>query len=186
MTLRFQTNLGFNCSCCRETKQETINHLFIASDLAKRVWQQIISPLGLQLTSPNMENMLDQWWTLPPKNVVHRFLHLITPSLYVGKSWKQGVLRDLSISRSTQIAFATKFSFRLKNRYKKSLVGWTNIGTGSKCVIQLKITKSLSAAWWFARTNLVMILGNWTLMEVSWKLKTRWGLTKLLEIKMGT
>lgn len=71
-TLRFQTNLGFNCSCCREAKQETINHLFIASDLAKRVWHQITSPIGLQLTSRNMENMLDQWWTLSPKNIVHR------------------------------------------------------------------------------------------------------------------
>lgn len=102
----------------RETKQETINHLFIASDLAKRVWQQITSPLELQLTNRNMENMLDQWWTLPPKNVVHRFLLLITPSLYVGKSGKQGAQQDLSISRSEQIAFATKFSFRLKNRCK--------------------------------------------------------------------
>ncbi|KAH0702478.1 hypothetical protein KY285_016756 [Solanum tuberosum] len=46
-----------------------------------------------------MENMLDQWWTLPPKNVVHRFLLLITPSLYVGKSGKQGAQQDLSISR---------------------------------------------------------------------------------------
>ncbi|KAK6794889.1 hypothetical protein RDI58_008342 [Solanum bulbocastanum] len=56
-------------------------------------------------------------------------------NIIIDVSEKQGALRDLSISRSTQIAFATKFSFRLRNRCKKSLVGWTNIGTGSKCVI---------------------------------------------------
>ncbi|MCD7445907.1 hypothetical protein HAX54_024607 [Datura stramonium] len=43
---------------------ETINHVFINGELAKKVGRKIATPLGVQIRDFNIQNMMRNWWNL--------------------------------------------------------------------------------------------------------------------------
>lgn len=61
---------------------------FVPSDRERKVCQLAAVPLGLSITASNVMTMLGNWWNSPPKNVVHRYLKIITPCVVLSEIWK--------------------------------------------------------------------------------------------------
>ncbi|XP_060188598.1 uncharacterized protein LOC132617573 [Lycium barbarum] len=88
---RFNINKGPSCCCCRVACMETGDHVFAASELAKKTWQNITRPLGFTVTANSVQAILWQWWRQKPRSLVHKFLLLITPVIIkvgIGKKFK--------------------------------------------------------------------------------------------------
>lgn len=88
IVLKFGTNIISRCCCCRLPEEETMNHVFANSNTAKKVWNTMSTPLGFQTTGRNILCILTQWWSKHPKNNVHKFLLLITPTIICWELWK--------------------------------------------------------------------------------------------------
>ncbi|KAG5595697.1 hypothetical protein H5410_036929 [Solanum commersonii] len=74
----FGIHVDTRCTCCTISQLETLDQVFTTSDLARKVWNQIASPLGIVHNSDIVQGPLDYYLSLLQKNKVHKLLlHLI-------------------------------------------------------------------------------------------------------------
>lgn len=86
---RFNIHKGLSCFCCRVACQETTDHAFAGSEMAKHTWDIISRPLGrFHMTWYTINAIIWQWWRHQPKNIIHKFLLRIAPMIVCWKIWK--------------------------------------------------------------------------------------------------
>lgn len=54
-------SLVSKCCCCVTSERETLNHLFIQSDLAKEVWGHLMSYTHVVFTGSTIQNLIYTW-----------------------------------------------------------------------------------------------------------------------------
>lgn len=55
-------SLVSKCCCCVTSERETLNHLFIQSDLAKEVWGHLMSCTHVVFTGSTVQNLIYDYY----------------------------------------------------------------------------------------------------------------------------
>lgn len=70
---------------------DCIEHTFNIGNLAAKVWRSFAACAGMQPHNSALQILLQQWWTVMPKNAAHKSLMQATPILFVGSYGRTGV-----------------------------------------------------------------------------------------------
>ncbi|XP_016461141.1 uncharacterized protein LOC107784512 [Nicotiana tabacum] len=76
------------CHCCNAPKCETLQHVFIDSDLAVKLWNDFGGPLGIFHHKRPIRAVLQGWFGTIPVNMVHKMILNITPLAICWEVWK--------------------------------------------------------------------------------------------------
>ncbi|MQM16291.1 hypothetical protein Taro_049247 [Colocasia esculenta] len=77
------------CSCCSEPSSEDLNHLFISSDLASKLWRWAASTLNIQLSY--QDNITSRLWHVMCQsnpNTPHGFITVYSTMLILWEIWR--------------------------------------------------------------------------------------------------
>lgn len=66
---RIKISVVSRCWCCDDYNEETINHLFLTSPIARKLWRQFAICAGLHIEGLQLHQVILKWWTSkqPPK-----------------------------------------------------------------------------------------------------------------------
>ncbi|XP_070026322.1 uncharacterized protein [Nicotiana sylvestris] len=76
------------CSCCYNHEEETIDHLFSNSQVARSVWSFFCSSCGISFVPLQIRQNLMKWWMTKGNNSVHTVMLQCLPSLICWEIWK--------------------------------------------------------------------------------------------------
>ncbi|XP_075095479.1 uncharacterized protein LOC142173737 [Nicotiana tabacum] len=76
------------CCCCADAKDETIHHTFLDGNLARIIWNVFGIPLGIPWEPGSIRTQMIKWWTVKPKNGLHKDLLKIIPIFILWEIWK--------------------------------------------------------------------------------------------------
>ncbi|XP_070047509.1 uncharacterized protein [Nicotiana tomentosiformis] len=76
------------CCCCADAKDETIHHTFLDGILARIIWNVFGIPLGIPWEPGSIRTQMIKWWTVKPKNGLHKDLLKIIPIFILWEIWK--------------------------------------------------------------------------------------------------
>jgi len=83
---RFVDNIDSNCVCCKNMKTETINHVFLDSNVASYLWKNFGGPLGIDTRVLSTINLLKTWWNVQSThNSIHNVIIHTLPILIFWK-----------------------------------------------------------------------------------------------------
>lgn len=82
-------NFFTECSCCRIPQAETMQHVFVSSEEASRLWSSIDNPLGIQHHDEHIISTLSRWWTTKHYNNIHQMILKVVPIFICYEIWKQ-------------------------------------------------------------------------------------------------
>lgn len=76
------------CLCCIIPQNESIQHVFSDSEMAKNIWNYFGNPLGINHQGGNIRILFNAWWNMNTANSVHNMVHQITPMCIAWGIWK--------------------------------------------------------------------------------------------------
>lgn len=85
---RFAKNLVSICFCCLEPKCESMQRMFVEIDIARHMWNFFGAPLGIKHQLIPVAHVFNNWFSIKPKNYVHRMVLQVTSVVIYWKIWK--------------------------------------------------------------------------------------------------
>lgn len=82
-------NLASKCACCFKPKTESVDHVFVASDIAKEVWIEMEHRMQIHSVSTCLQLELNDWWLAPSRSPCHRAMLSLIPTCICWELWVQ-------------------------------------------------------------------------------------------------
>lgn len=76
------------CYCCNSPQPETIEHVFLSSPVAKKVWKFFADTIGIQITGCQLKVVLHKWWDMDASPKLKPIVQAI-PSFIIWQLWKR-------------------------------------------------------------------------------------------------
>ncbi|KAK4717860.1 hypothetical protein R3W88_016198 [Solanum pinnatisectum] len=76
------------CSCYIRQGWDDINHIFIEGYFATQIWKFFSGLFGVEYQYTTLKNHLLKWWSLNPRNEVHKLIIQAVPLLVSWNLWK--------------------------------------------------------------------------------------------------
>ncbi|XP_070046502.1 uncharacterized protein [Nicotiana tomentosiformis] len=87
--VNFGRQIVSRCNCCANPKNETIQHVFMEGEATSYIWKLIGSPLGIIHHQRTVRYTINKWWQVKERNVVHKLILQITPTIICWAIWKE-------------------------------------------------------------------------------------------------
>lgn len=117
---KLKVNLSSICYCCRDHKQETINHLFCDSQAAKQVWSYYGNTCGINVRYGDIKQIVMCWWMHKFENNVHKTTLQCPPIIICWELWKSRCK-----ARFENILMTSKFIIQQTYKYMHLLLTTT-------------------------------------------------------------
>lgn len=76
------------CWCWENPSQETMNHVFLRSNIANRIWSYFSSFAGLNSEGLSLREVIMLWWEAEVKNSLQPYYRVL-PNLIVWELWRR-------------------------------------------------------------------------------------------------
>ncbi|XP_055823945.1 uncharacterized protein LOC129892399 [Solanum dulcamara] len=81
-------NLRSKCWCCINPSEDTMHHLFLASNTAKRTWSFFCKAAGISMEGVQLQQLIVNWWKAPVTNRLKQ-VYAAVPSIIMWELWKR-------------------------------------------------------------------------------------------------
>nr|XP_009769714.1 PREDICTED: uncharacterized protein LOC104220529 [Nicotiana sylvestris] len=76
------------CSCCPTPVIETLQHVFVDGRAAEYVWKAMGNPLGIIYQQLPIRGLLNRWWNIKARNIVHKLILQALSVIICWEIWK--------------------------------------------------------------------------------------------------
>lgn len=98
---KMHINIVSRCWCCVHYQQETMNHLFLTSPIAAKLWRQFASCAGVSMEGMQLSLVLITWWNSNAAPKMKPILK-VTPIFIIWELWK----RRNSIKHGKEVSYS--------------------------------------------------------------------------------
>ncbi|XP_060195217.1 uncharacterized protein LOC132624456 [Lycium barbarum] len=85
---KMNINLVSKCWCCISPREETIHHLFLTSDTAKKTWSFFCNAAGINMEGIQLQKLIVNWWKAPVTSRLKQ-IYAAVPSIIMWELWKR-------------------------------------------------------------------------------------------------
>lgn len=85
---RFGNNEDVDSVCCLVHQNDSIQHTFVEGKDTEHIWKTMGALLGIRHDIMSTEGVFNKWWSIKPKNRVHRLIIQATPIMICWEIWK--------------------------------------------------------------------------------------------------
>lgn len=78
-----------DCFCCHNRGTDTIEHIFVAGNLAKYIWSYFSASLRLEHETRPLRNLIMQWWLQKPKKQCSQVTKAVNTHPYLLESLEE-------------------------------------------------------------------------------------------------
>ncbi|XP_055802719.1 uncharacterized protein LOC129871761 [Solanum dulcamara] len=116
------------CYCCHRAGLDTIDHIFVSGNFARKVWSVFSDSLGISKEYTPLRNLIMRWWSSNYSNEVHKLILQATPIFICWNLWKNRCAikyggKQSNITRVIYSVFKDNFNL-LSTTY--SYISWPN------------------------------------------------------------
>ncbi|XP_055800361.1 uncharacterized protein LOC129869765 [Solanum dulcamara] len=116
------------CYCCHRAGLDTIDHIFVSGNFARKVWSVFSDSLGISKEYTPLRNLMMRWWSSNYSIEVHKLILQATPIFICWNLWKnRGAIKyegkQSNITRVIYSVFKDNFNL-LSTTY--SYISWPN------------------------------------------------------------
>ncbi|XP_059281231.1 uncharacterized protein LOC132034912 [Lycium ferocissimum] len=84
----YSSNADPMCICCTHPEEETIHHVFIEGELAKKIWKFFGDSLGITTQNQSIQARFTTWWNFNTQNSMLRVAYQYIPIFICWELWK--------------------------------------------------------------------------------------------------
>lgn len=84
-------HLASKCICCSNPSVESLNHVFVGSDFAQKVWKHFEFKMGIISRASLLCQKINEWWIARIHSPCHKFVLSLIP---LGVCWELWCLRN--------------------------------------------------------------------------------------------
>lgn len=79
--------LASKCNCCQSPQVESVNHVFVSSDVARKVWAEMEGRMGIHKDESLLQLKLSAWWMSKVRSPCHKTILSLIPCCVCWELW---------------------------------------------------------------------------------------------------
>ncbi|XP_055814563.1 uncharacterized protein LOC129884258 [Solanum dulcamara] len=147
------------CWCCINPREETIHHIFLTSETAKRTWSFFCKAAGIRMEGVQLQQLILKWWMTPVTNRLKQ-VYAAVPSIIMWELWKRrNGIQHGHRKINSSVIYLVIVSIQRLVQYRNPSIrtippGWTNLIQmleGGKARVKVtKVRWNLPPHGWYA------------------------------------